>query len=684
MLLPFLWALAASMALVTAWVLKYVANADRALDYAIALFVLAMMAAMFGGALIYLNKPGVNSLELAVWMNMGVMSVGSIPIFNIVIRTALDKPNQGVQYFSISQQRLWLVKAFVITLVVLNESLMGWALLVASNTGLTVVQVGSSIEGAFSNVTNSYWFLFSMSLEMGLSVYMLRKWFSKGVFAILVSQSLIMFLSPTAINSGVWHTASVWASSVAMIGLFVFIFEYLYRHKSLNLNVANYLLRLFFVYGAMMAGLFLWELTSNGFLFALSVIAEMGLYFELVLSHSRFSDLNASKFNKPPTKSWLLDPIWTFGLLVSMFIAEFFMGGLLDVQAGGQAFLNSIHTTPVAGSVLSQLGAAFYNFVQVFSSVTNSVWFYVMMGAEMGVLVLFKLRSTRELETKIRLILLVLAYAFYTVFFPYFYFGGNTSKIPFMGWSMGIGTGGAFAPALMLAIGGTYAISGFLSFLFGGRQMCSVFCTAPLMYQGTTYDSMKTFNRSSKLGRKLLTSRMNNIYLVTTTLTWVSLIVVSLVSYLDSVGRLNLTVFGSDPSVFLYNFYFNFLWYIIFISMPFVGNYACVTTGYCHWGSFNRLVGRLGFFRLKVRDKEVCRKCPTKDCAKACPVGLTDMPGHFITKGEFRSQKCCGVGDCVGACPYGNMYFYDVRDWLREKFGAKKRRETIELAVIQK
>jgi polyferredoxin len=682
MLLPFLWALAASMALITAWVLKYVANADRALDYAVALFVLGMMAAMFGGALIYLNKPGVNSLELAVWMNMGVMSVGSIPIFNIVIRTALDKSGQETQVLTISQRHLWLVKASVILLVVLNESLMGWALLVASNTGLTVTQVGNDFVSAFSNITNSYWFLFSMSLEMGLSVYLLKRWFPKGVFVVLVSQSLMMFLSPTAINSGVWHTASVWGSSLLMIGLFIYIFEYLYRHKSLNLNVANYLLRLFIVYASMMAGLFLWELTGNGFLFALSVIAEMGLYFELVLNHSRFSDLNTSKFNKSPTKSWLLDPVWTFGLLLSMFIAEFFMGGLLDIQTGGQAFLNSIETASVTGSVLSQLGAVFYDFVQVFSSVTNSAWFYVMMGAEMGMLVVFKLRSTRELETKIRLTLLVLAYAFYTVFFPYFYFGGNTSRIPFMGWSMGIGTGGAFAPALILVIGATYAVSGSLSFLFGGRQMCSVFCTAPLMYQGTAYDSMKIFNRKSKLGRKLLTSRMNSIYLVTTTLTWVSLIAVSLLSYLDSTGRLSLTVFGSDPSVFLYNFYFNFLWYIIFITMPFIGSYACVTTGYCHWGSFNRLVGRLGFFRLKVRDKELCKKCPTKDCAKACPVGLTDMPGHFITKGEFRSQKCCGVGDCVGACPYGNIYFYDVRHWLREKFG-KKSKDTIELTVIQ-
>jgi polyferredoxin len=64
-----------------------------------------------------------------------------------------------------------------------------------------------------------------------------------------------------------------------------------------------------------------------------------------------------------------------------------------------------------------------------------------------------------------------------------------------------------------------------------------------------------------------------------------------------------------------------------------------------------------------------CVNCETKDCAKACPVGLTDLPGSFIKSGQFRSHKCIGVGDCVSACPYENEYIYDVRGWLREKLG---------------
>ncbi|PSO04348.1 hypothetical protein B9Q04_19490 [Candidatus Marsarchaeota G2 archaeon BE_D] len=202
------------------------------------------------------------------------------------------------------------------------------------------------------------------------------------------------------------------------------------------------------------------------------------------------------------------------------------------------------------------------------------------------------------------------------------------------------------------------------------------------MYQGTFYDVMKSFNRTTKMGRKLLGSRITKTYKVVSTLVWISLVAAATVSYLNSTGRINLTVYGEDAAQFLYSFYFNFLWYIVFMLIPFIGTYGCVTTGMCHWGMTNQWISRLGFFRLKVKDRNICMKCPTKDCSKACPVGNTDMPGQFIAKGEFRASKCIGVGDCVESCPYGNIYFYDVRNWLREKLGAKPK-TTAEIQLNQ-
>ncbi len=55
------------------------------------------------------------------------------------------------------------------------------------------------------------------------------------------------------------------------------------------------------------------------------------------------------------------------------------------------------------------------------------------------------------------------------------------------------------------------------------------------MYQGTTYDAMSSFNRTSKIGRHLLTSRISGAYKVVTTLVWVSLIGGAVLSYLTSI-----------------------------------------------------------------------------------------------------------------------------------------------------
>ncbi|MDA4132228.1 MAG: 4Fe-4S dicluster domain-containing protein, partial [Thaumarchaeota archaeon] len=386
---------------------------------------------------------------------------------------------------------------------------------------------------------------------------------------------------------------------------------------------------------------------------------EMVIYFTIVLDQRSLT--------APPLQEWLSMPNWAFALLLSVFVAEFFMGGVLDIQAFGTSYFTGLPLASLAGSALTVVGAAFYDFIVFVSSITASFLFLAMMGVEMGALVVFKIRYARETETKIRLVLLLVAYAIYSLFLPVFVLGAVLPSIPWIGWSMGIGTAGALAPAVIFALVGTYLISGGLSFLFGSRQLCSLFCTAALMYQGTTIDAMSSFNRTSKLGRKYLTSRIPSAYKVVVTLVWGSLLAGAVLSYLTSVGVVDITVFGADAGYFLYAFYFSFLWYVVWIMTPFVGTYGCATTGVCGWGAFNQLISRVGLFRLKVRDSDACTNCKTKDCAKVCPVGLTDMPGAFIEKGEFRSFKCVGVGDCVSACPYNNVFFFDVRNWIRMK-----------------
>jgi polyferredoxin len=665
-----LWIIAVPMAFITSLLVKRAIYAKSRPDIALVLYLLVTMASMFGGGVIYLLSPSIASIVEALGFNAILMIGGAIVLLHNWTERSLDEEIQRIAVSNsqegsteTSAQSVQSARAYplsvslrvsAISLILLNEFLMGWAFVLASGSS-TSIDIST-----FSRVVGSDWFIFTMVLEMIFSVYMLRRDLPRSFFIIVLAQSVVMFFAPTALSNSSWVTLSIYLGSISMIGLLIFLYEYLFKTRIITNTVRVYFLGLLGIYAAMMAGLFVWIMQGNALLFVLSIIGEMVLYFGLILSKN---SIETSK-----SKSWLSDPWWVFGFMTLTFVAEYFMGALIDVEYNGISFISNIPVVSISGSILNQIAAVFYNFIVYFGSITGSPWFLIMMGAEMGALVVFKIIITRELETKIRLVLVVAAYFIYSIFLPSFVFS-NVASIPFLGWSMGIGTAGAVAPVFLGAILGTYLITGILSFLFGARQTCSVFCTAALMYQGTFPDAMSSFNRTSKLGKKLLTSRMSNLYKIVVTMVVSSIIIAAVASYLNSIGVISFSFFGTDIAYFLYIFYFNFLWYIIFISIPFVGTYGCVTTGYCHIGLFNQFVSRLGIFRLKVKDPMQCVNCETKDCAKACPVGLTDLPGSFIKSGQFRSHKCIGVGDCVSACPYENEYFYDVRGWLRQKLG---------------
>ena len=63
----------------------------------------------------------------------------------------------------------------------------------------------------------------------------------------------------------------------------------------------------------------------------------------------------------------------------------------------------------------------------------------------------------------------------------------------------------------------------------------------------------------------------------------------------------------------------------------------------CHIGLFNQFISRFGLFRLKVKDPAVCVSCKTKDCAKACPVGLTDFRAVSSRVGSSGAIDASGL-----------------------------------------
>jgi polyferredoxin len=660
---------AAAMAGVTAGLLKWAADARTPLRAATVVFLLVMMVAMLAGVGVYYLHPGATNLVEGFWIASALMSVSVVLVFVAFLDEARVRLASGPGAPPPALRRTATFRGTVLALVLVNELLMGWTFTIAAGGALPGATAGSWPELLAATVV-SPWFLFTMASEMAITTWLLRDRIPRPFLVVLLVQSVIMFLSPTAVPSGTWVAWSIVVGSAAMIGLIIFLMEFIYRHRQLDPVFQRYVVVLLGIYGLMMAGQFLWLYYAGWSpAFAVSIVAEMVLFFAAVL--------RVDRLGREVGTPWQLNARWALELLAFVFVAEIFMGALLDLQLDPANYVGAFFTLPLSGTPATVLYNAVFNGFWFLAGVTASTWFLAMMGIEMGALLFYKFRETRQLETRVRIALTMGCYAAFAVFFPSIYYAEvfpnalSGTQVPVLGWSMGIGSA-PLAAGVFVVIVLTYVILGGLTVLFGRRVVCSVFCTAPLMYQGTTIDAMKAFNRTEWPAKKYLGSRMSTAYSVTTGLVLGTLVLASVASYLDTIGVWSFSILSADPTVFLLSLYFGIVWYVLFVTIPYTGNYNCVTMGWCYTGAISQAFHKIGFFKLKVRDKAVCKACTTLDCAKSCPVGLVDMPGHFRTTGQFRSTKCCGVGNCVGACPYGNLYIADVRHWIRDRIGSRQ------------
>ena len=539
-----------------------------------------------------------------------------------------------------------------------------FALLMAVSEAAMGQTFNSIISGSPGNIlqgATSYWYQAAMLAEMVFALFYCMKGEKSPLKNYLIGMLIVMVIPPLMdLNSGSYITFSTWYSAVTMIGATILIYETLYRSRaSLSQDLPS-AIRVMSIFALMMLGEFIFFLYGDWSLFELSMILGMSLFIYKAM-------------DRPQSRRIIYTSHagWAFSFLLVTFVMEWLMGAVLDFNTGifSGGLSGFISSLPWYASLTSYYGlGAAADFIAVVGIVTGSPWFLIMMGVEMGSLVIFKMRNMKSRENIARSALMLFSFAVYAIYLPSFSpVSPYLRYIPYM-WSMGIGTLGPVSPSYLLGgIVGTYAVSAALSFMFGGRQICSVTCTAPVMYQGTFYDTLKTYNRTSGMGRKTLGSTVKPLLMFIIMGIWALLLLSAAVSYLNSIGIIAFTILDVDVTVFLYSFFFNFLWYVVFISIPFMGTYACITQGWCAWGSFNEFFGHLGFFRLKVGDPFLCTTCPAKDCAAACPVGNTELPGNFIRNGEFKSFKCVGVGDCIEACPYNNIFTYDVRSWIKEK-----------------
>jgi len=553
--------------------------------------------------------------------------------------------------------------------------LVGFLLVVDLLLGVTYLAAtgGALVAGSgglFSNgvsVLSAPAFLVAASVEIAVAGVFGRPDLDPRVRTLLVGQSALVLLSPTLVAASGWPPISALLGSSAFVALFVVALQFVYRTKQLTPSLSRFLVRWSIAGTILGAGWFAWLLYGSSLVLAGGVVAELLVALTAVLAPAP----SVSETRLP----WLMHPFWVFQILLFTFLAEFFLGALLDLVITGPAFLQYIPFVPYSGTPLDVLGQAFYNALWFAAAILASAWFLIVLGFTMGMLVVFKMRETRDRPLRQRMALMLGVYALAVIYIPSLASSTPIANsptlqtIPLLGWGFGLRAGGPFESTVFFAILLMFAAVAVLTVLFGRKALCAVMCGAALVYQGTTMHEMREFNRTSRVGRYFLGSQLSTAYLVLSSVALISLFAVSILGILHLLPSATLPNGEVDTATLPLPvmLYFGGLWFAMFVSVPYVGTYNCASTGLCHWGAFSIPFAKVSLFALKVKDRKVCQACTTFDCAKSCPVGLVDMPLAFRTKGEYRSTKCCGVGTCVGACPYGNMYHQDVRFWLRRR-----------------
>jgi len=514
-------------------------------------------------------------------------------------------------------------------------------------------------------------FLILAAGEVVVMALLVRPTSDRSLLALLVAQAAILALTPTLFTSPTGSALAAYAGAALVVAMLVVSLQFLYRNKQLHASVLAVLIAWPLAAMVTAAGWFLWALDGWWVPLAVGVVVQIG-----VAAFTTFRRSPAPSGERIP---WLLRPFSIFEFLLFTFLAEFFLGALLDYRIVGPGFLQYIPFVPPTGTGSQLAGLLVYNGLWFAAAILASAWFLILLGFTMGPLVVLKIRETHERAQKYRLGMTIAAFALAAIYLPSLASSTPLADIPWLanipviGWGFGLRDGGPFESGIFLAVIVMYALVGVLTVMFGRKAICSVMCGAALMYQGTAMSEMRGFNQTSRVGRHFLGSQLSTAYVAISGVALASLFAVSFLSVLRWIPTVQVASGQLDTATLPLpiELYFGAVWFAMFVTTPFIGTYNCATTGFCHWGALTLPFARVGFFRLKVKDKKVCQACTTFDCAKACPVGLVDMPLYFRRDGEYRSSKCCGVGDCVGACPYGNMYHQDVRFWIRRKLSGR-------------
>ncbi len=244
-----------TMAVFTSWLIKKGSEIKTLIEAGIVLFLLSMIATTFISTVVYLYvQPSITLIDL-VAINMAVASATTAVAF-----FGTRSENGDFLKNEVGNIRLLLI-ASIIALVILSEVFMGWTFALLGGT----VSISSGLQWVYSaliHATSSFWFIFMMSIEMGITLFFIRGRLPKPLVWIMASQTIIMIMSPTAISNSLWTSISLVAGSAVMVFLFIYVLEFLYKNRTTSSGILNYLIFIMLAYALMMAG------CSSGFSWA--------------------------------------------------------------------------------------------------------------------------------------------------------------------------------------------------------------------------------------------------------------------------------------------------------------------------------------------------------------------------------------------------------------------------------
>jgi len=277
------WIIEGLMAVFTAWLIKKGSEIKAPKEAWMVLFLLSMMAQMFISTLIYLYFP--TAVFEIILLNMWIMMA---TIFAFAALYLFDQPKTLDEVVAGILRLRYLIIALIVALVLLSMIFMAWTFALIGGT----VSTAGGLQGIFSAIANSsssFWFIFTTSAEMAITLFFIRGRLPKEFSWLIGVQVIIMVLSPTAIVNSVWASISLAAGSAAMTFLFIRIFKSLHKNQTLSKGLLNYLVLLMLAYALMMAGQFIWLLNGDAAVFALSIIFEMVVYLGIVLDEKKLA-----------------------------------------------------------------------------------------------------------------------------------------------------------------------------------------------------------------------------------------------------------------------------------------------------------------------------------------------------------------------------------------------------------